>query len=125
MTSYATLGEQGVESSLVQTGAKAIFVDSDLIHMLMNPLKKAKEIKYIIYNSPHDDKKDDIEKLKAEHKDLVILSFEEVRKLGEINPVDPVPPKADDLCCIMYTSGTTGSPKGVQLSHRNIVAAGK
>ena len=29
--------------------------------------------------------------------------------------------KPDDLCTIIYTSGTTGDPKGVMLSHRNIV----
>lgn len=28
----------------------------------------------------------------------------------------------DDVCIIMYTSGTTGPPKGVQLSHRNLVS---
>src|SRR5204863_7917174 len=35
----------------------------------------------------------------------------------------------DDLCTIVYTSGTTGDPKGVELAHRNLVdiseAAGK
>jgi long-chain acyl-CoA synthetase len=30
---------------------------------------------------------------------------------------------ADDLVTLIYTSGTTGPPKGVQLSHRNVMAA--
>jgi long-chain acyl-CoA synthetase len=34
-------------------------------------------------------------------------------RLGRIQP--------DDLCTIVYTSGTTGDPKGVELAHRNLV----
>ncbi|MGB1792068.1 MAG: AMP-binding protein, partial [Paracoccaceae bacterium] len=33
-------------------------------------------------------------------------------------------PKADSIGVLMYTSGTTGNPKGVMLSHHNLLAAG-
>jgi long-chain acyl-CoA synthetase len=32
-------------------------------------------------------------------------------------------PTESDLCCITFTSGTTSVPKGVQLTHHNLVAA--
>jgi long-chain acyl-CoA synthetase len=35
---------------------------------------------------------------------------------------EPVPVIADDLAVLLYTGGTTGEPKGVMLSHRNLVA---
>ena len=34
-------------------------------------------------------------------------------------------PDLDDIADIIFTTGTTGEPKGVQLSHRNIVAAAR
>jgi len=54
-----------------------------------------------------------------------ILSFAELEQLGA-NAMDraplALPPTPDDLCTISYTSGTTGMPKGVILTHGNIVA---
>ena len=34
----------------------------------------------------------------------------------------PPPPSAEDLAAVVYTSGTTGKPKGVMLTHRNVVS---
>ncbi|XP_063927734.1 uncharacterized protein LOC135140922 [Zophobas morio] len=39
-----------------------------------------------------------------------------------IDLTDPVPRKADDVAFLPYSSGTTGLPKGVQLTNYNIVA---
>ncbi len=44
--------------------------------------------------------------------------------LRAAEPIDPAHPRpvAEDVALLLYTSGTTGSPKGVELRHRNLVA---
>lgn len=131
VTAYDTLGEDGLKHSLMQTKAKLIFLDPHLLTKLINPLKEASAIKHVIYNdddaqtSKTDPEvlKSSISKLQEAHPNLTIHSFSELTRMGEENKVDPVPPKADDLCCIMYTSGSTGTPKGVLLTHKNVMAA--
>jgi long-chain acyl-CoA synthetase len=125
VTAYDTLGEDAVKHSMLQTKAKAIYLDPHLLKTLINPLKEAKDIVNVIYNTEPAVKQEDIKALQDAHPHLKILSFEELRELGEKNLVPTTPPKPDDLCCIMYTSGSTGTPKGVLLKHSNVVAASK
>ncbi len=58
------------------------------------------------------------------------LTWEEMLKRSELVPREEVRRRAslvkpDDVCNMQYTSGTTGFPKGVMLTHRNIVNNGK
>lgn len=39
---------------------------------------------------------------------------------GKQNPSEFSPPQAYNVCTIMYTSGTSGNPKGVVLTHETI-----
>lgn len=123
VTAYDTLGEDGLKHSLKQTESTAIFLDPGLIKSLNNVLSDVPSIQYVIYNTDGEVKQGDLDKLKNDFPRLTVLSFEEVRRSGEENPVDPVPPKPEDLCCIMYTSGSTGPPKGVSLTQANVIAA--
>lgn len=125
VTAYDTLGEEGLRYSMVATGAKAIFLDPHLLPTLVNVLHDAKEIQVVIWNDQHQINEEHVAMLKEAHPHVNILSFEELRKLGEENMVDPVPPTTEDLCCIMYTSGSTGTPKGVPIKHKAVCAAGE
>ena len=51
--------------------------------------------------------------------DLPIVDIEAIGPAACRNPIRR--PSADDLACIVYTSGSTGSPKGAYHNHRNLL----
>ena len=67
-----------------------------------------------------------LSKIKNSRAGVTVLSLDALRELGRELPPEAAEsriPSKDDMACIMYTSGTTGPPKGVIIKHANLIAA--
>lgn len=111
---YPTLSEVDYEYILGHAEPKMLFVsDKSLLQKLEPPARKVNsEIMIYTFNDIPGAKnwKELLEDGKSKENELK-------DELGKIKRTI----KPDDLATLIYTSGTTGNPKGVMLSHKNII----
>ncbi len=117
---YATLKTDQIQYILKQSESKLVFVENrEQLGKIRHHLDELQSIKKLVVMDPIGVELDD-----------KIISFQEffligkeLLKQGEAEILDSIASiQPQDLASLVYTSGTTGHPKGVMLSHQNFMS---
>ena len=127
VTLYSTLGQEAFKFICEETKIKTIFVSPDLVDSLceyknkfnLNYLRNA-----ILYDfTTNCDSKIYLEKLKNANFNVYSFTSEFLKENDNIKKSDLIISQPDTTMTICYTSGTSGNPKGVMISQRNMIVS--
>ncbi|OAA34963.1 long-chain-fatty-acid--CoA ligase FAA2 [Metarhizium rileyi] len=126
---YETLGPDATEYIINHAELPTVVCSLPHISKLIKLAPRIPSLKLIVSMDPLEEgelpglsKADLLNDLAAQH-GIKIYSMTEVEKIGLESGLPMRPAGPGDVATINYTSGTTGPPKGVVLSHANAVSA--
>ncbi|MQL99606.1 hypothetical protein Taro_032332 [Colocasia esculenta] len=105
---YDTLGSGAVDYVIDHAEVDFVFVQDKKVGGILSPNS------IISFTTLTNDQKDE-----AASRGLASYSWKELLQMGRDHPHEPLPPRPLDICTFVYTSGTSGNPKGVILTHEN------
>lgn len=127
---YDTLGPDTTEYIINHASLTSVCTSINHLPTLLKIAPRCPSLKIIICLDPLTNgaelpgtSKADILKSLAADTGVSIHYIRDVEALGEATPRPYHAPQPDDIITLNYTSGTTGPPKGVVLTHANAVAA--
>lgn len=125
--------EREISYQMKDSGAKAI-IALDILFPRINKVIKETDLENVIVTGikdyltfpknlvyPFIQKKQYGMTVKVEHRGINHL-FTEIMKTASPQIAEPPFDFEEDLALLQYTGGTTGSPKGVMLTHRNLIS---
>lgn len=125
---YETLGPDASEFIIKHAELACVVTSLPHVPLLLALAPRLPGLKLIVCMDPLDageqaghSKKAILDAI-AKQNGIQIWSMEDVEALGAKAAHPPRPPRPEDVITINYTSGTTGDPKGVVLTHANCVA---